>query len=65
MHMDTTAALLRAPDSSSPRPRSLGTPHADYDEPVCDPETVHGFQGILTAVALGALLWMPILWLIL
>ena len=53
--MDTTAALLRP----------VGAQHVAYDEPVCDPKSVCMFQGVLMGAALGALLWMPILWLIL
>jgi len=39
--------------------------YAGYGEPVCDPESVRVFRGILIAAPLAALLWVPILWAIL
>ena len=69
--MDTTheAALLRAPIFSSALERPEGTLHADFysrfEEQGCDPESVRAFRGVLTGVVVGALLWVPILWLIL
>lgn len=67
--MDAIAALLRAPDSSSAR--LVGTQYthhrfySEHDLPACDPESVHAFRGVLIGVVLGALLWVPGLWLIL
>jgi hypothetical protein len=67
--MDTAAALLRAPDSSFAQ-LPVGARFADhsyhssaYEELASDAEAVRLFRGLLTAVALGALLWVPILWL--
>jgi len=70
--MDTTAALLRSPGFSLARPQPVGARLPEYyylynmyAGPACAPESVRAVGGILTGVVLAALIWVPILWLIL
>ena len=55
---DSVPQLNRAP-----RP----TPYTDsaHEEHGCDPQSVRTVQGVLMGVALGALMWVSILWLVL
>jgi hypothetical protein len=69
MDMEATAALLRDSSFAQLRP-AVGKRFADpsyrysvVEEIASDPEAAHLFRGLLNAVALGALLWVPILWL--
>ncbi len=67
--MEATAALLRDSNFAHLR-RAVGKRFADHsyrysavEEIASDPEAGRLFRGLLNAVALGALLWVPILWL--
>ena len=69
--MDGTAALLRDSSFAQLRP-AVGKRFDDHfyrysavEKLAGDAEVVHLFRGFLNAVTLGALLWVPILWLIL
>ena len=67
MDMDMTheAALLRAPVSrvQAVRARNAGY-YGAHVAREGDPDSVRAFRGVLTAVALSILFWVPILWFI-